>query len=77
MFLELIEFTFDSSFFLYQQNVYKQTAGTPVRAPASSAIANLVMIDLFTETLNKFDFCLPLIKLYVDDTILLIPKNKV
>lgn len=44
--------------------------------PASSALAELIMYDLLRYLEAKLDFTTPLLKLYVDVTMVLISSNK-
>lgn len=45
--------------------------------PASPIIANIVMNNILSSLVSKLSFPIPLLKLYVDDTIMTIPKSKV
>jgi hypothetical protein len=75
--LEMIDFIFDSSYFKFDDMIYKQIDGSAMGNPASPTLANLVMNNLIKNTLKKFDFNIPFLYLYVDDTILAIPMDKI
>lgn len=75
--LDIVEFLFNSSYFSFNNVFYQQLDGSAMGNPASPILANLVMNELITSTINKLPFDLPFIKLYVDDTLLSCPSNKV
>lgn len=76
MFLRLINFIFESSYFKFDNKFYKQLEGTAMGNPASPSLANLVMNFLVNSVLKKVSYHIPFVKIYVDDTSLAIPKNK-
>ncbi|XP_044577776.1 uncharacterized protein LOC123260626 [Cotesia glomerata] len=75
--LDLIECSFDMSFFVFKKKVYLQVDGTSMGCPSSSALANLVMFYILKRVLNKLPFLVPFLKLYVDDTLLAVPETEV
>ncbi|XP_044597166.1 uncharacterized protein LOC123273721 [Cotesia glomerata] len=75
--LDLIECSFDTSFFVFKKKVYLQVDGTSMGCPSSSALANLVMSYILKRILNKLPFPVPFLKLYVDDTLLAVPETEV
>ena len=77
MLCEIVEFLFESSYFAFEGKFYQQLDGSAMGNPASPVLANLIMNDLITRILNKLPFLLTFLKLYVDDTILACPKNKI
>ncbi|XP_044754973.1 uncharacterized protein LOC123313928 [Coccinella septempunctata] len=76
-FLLLLDTYFESSYFVFNCQFYKQLDGNPMGAPASNSIAEFVMHELFRYIESKLTFRTPLLKFYVDDTIILVPKDKV
>ena len=77
LFCKLINFLFDSSYFSFNGRVYQQLDGSAMGNPASPVLANLVMNELLLDVLHKLPFDLPFIKLYVDDTLLACPVDRV
>lgn len=77
IFLELINFIFDTSYFKFNGIVYKQLDGSAMGNPASPSIANIVMNYLIKHTIKKLNFIIPVLKIYVDDLVLAVPKNKI
>ncbi|CAD6221817.1 GSCOCG00011645001-RA-CDS, partial [Cotesia congregata] len=75
--IKLIKFCFGFSYFTFQDNLYQQVDSSSMGNPASPSLANVVMNFIINKALDKLDFHIPLLKLYVDDTLLLIPKDKV
>lgn len=76
-FKELLCFVFDTTYFTFNNQVYKQTFGTPMGSKLSPIIAQYVMdyvLDLCTSVL---DFEMPFIRKYVDDIICAVPSEKV
>ncbi|VEN51651.1 unnamed protein product [Callosobruchus maculatus] len=76
-FIEIINVCFDTSYFVFHGIFYQQLDGTAMGNPCSPVLANLVMEELIHTIIQSLDFEVPLIKLYVDDTILAIPADKV
>ena len=60
--IKYTKFMFDNTFFIFNDNFYKQIFGTPMGSPISPLFADIVMEDLETDCLdvlrNKFD-CIP------------------
>lgn len=76
-FLEIIEFLFESSYFKFNNNTYKQLDGTPMGAPFSPIIAAMVMNKITQMVLEKIKFLIPFIFIFVDDTLLAVPSDMV
>lgn len=79
-FLEMISLCTNNSYFAYKGKTYKQTYGTPMGAPISPILVELLMdfildkIQVLMETHSKR---IRVLKKYVDDLFLLLPKGKV
>lgn len=73
--LHIIEHIYNTSYFSFDGKIYKQLDGTAMGNPLSPLLANLVMNDLIDTCVQKIHFDIPLLQLYVDDTILAIPKD--
>lgn len=76
-FISLVDLTFESSYFTYNNIFYKQIDGTAMGSPTSPSFANLIMFELFEYAVEKLKFNIPLIKVYVDDLILLVPEDQI
>jgi len=57
----------DSTFFTFNNKIYKQKFGTPMGSPLSPIIADLVLQDLERRTLEIFGVEVPFYFRYVDD----------
>ncbi|XP_053681982.1 uncharacterized protein LOC128732703 [Sabethes cyaneus] len=77
LFLEIVEFCIDSSYFKYNNQHYQQLDGTAMGNPLSPALADLVMENLLDSVCRLLDFKPPFIRKYVDDLILTIPPDKI
>ena len=66
-----------NTFFQFDNKYYQQAFGTPMGSPISPILADLVLQDLEEEVLKKFSFSIQAYFQYVDDTFLIIPKNKI
>lgn len=76
-FVELITFLFDSSYFSYKSNFYKQEFGVPMGDPISPILANMVMNYIAVEVVKKLNFELPFLFIYVDDTLTALPNDDI
>ncbi|XP_029679435.1 uncharacterized protein LOC115245313 [Formica exsecta] len=76
-FISAIKFILSSTYFTFNDNIYKQTYETPMSSPLSPIIANLVIQDVEESILNTLDTNLPFYYRYVDDKILAAPDNRV
>lgn len=77
IFLEILQFIFDSTYFRFQNIFFKQILGTPMGATISPIIAQYVMDDLLNECIPTLSFEMPFLKKYVDDLICAIPNDKI
>lgn len=75
--ITLVKFCFESSYFTFQNRLYQQIDGSSMGNPASPSLANVVMNFVIRKAIDNLGFHIPLLKLYVDDTILLVPKDKI
>lgn len=75
-FLTAIEYILTSTYFEYENTFYQQTEGCAMGFSISAVIAQLIMEDLETSTIAKLNTDIPFFYRYVDDCILLAPKNK-
>ncbi|XP_055527748.1 uncharacterized protein LOC129720313 [Wyeomyia smithii] len=77
LFLEIVEFCIDSSYFRYNNQHYQQIFGTAMGNPLSPVLADLVMENLLDSVLRILDFKPPFIWKYVDDLMMSIPPDKI
>lgn len=76
-FLSLVDFVFDTTYFVYENIFYKQISGTPMGAIISPILAQYVMDDALDACISKLPFTMPFCKKYVDDIICSIPATAV
>jgi len=74
-FMSIICFILNSTYFTFNNNIYKQTFGTPMGSPLSPIIANVVLQDLEVKALDIIGLNLPFYHRYVDDVILAAPSE--
>ena len=75
--IKIIQFCYNSSYFKFNDKIYKQLDGMAMGNPASPVLANFVMYDLLNWVVAKLPFHPPLLKLYVDDIIMAVPHDQV
>jgi len=74
-FLNAVKFTLDSTYFIFNEKIYKQTYGAPMGSPLSPIIADLALQNLESHTLKNLSFQ-PLFYIrYVDDIALAVPRG--
>jgi len=76
-FLDAVKFVLESTYFSFDNQIYKQNYGTPMGSPLSPIIADIVMQDLEREVLETFEFEIPFYYRYVDDIVLAVPTSKI
>lgn len=79
-FMEMIEICTTNSYFAFNNQCYKQCYGTPMGAPISPILVELLMDDVLDKVQAKMEQKsrrIPILKKYVDDLFLLLPKNDV
>jgi len=76
-FLGAIRFILDSTFFLFDNKIYKQSFGTPMGSPLSRVIANLVMRRLERSvSLMSLNVDILFYHRYVDDICIAVSPQK-
>jgi len=73
-FLRAIGFTLNSTYFIFNEKIYKQTYGAPMGSPLSPIIADLALQNLESHILKKLSFKPVFYIRYVDDIALLVPR---
>jgi len=76
-FVGAVRFVLDSTFFKFDQKIYKQNFDTPMGSPLSPIIEDLVIQDLEREVLGKLDFRLPFYFRYVNDILTAVSKTAI
>jgi len=76
-FISAIEFVLSSTFFTFNNIIYKQTFGTPMGSPLSPIIADVVMQDLEMHCLNKINCQLIFYFRYVNDILMAASFDKI
>jgi len=66
----------NSTYFKFNETIYKQIFGTPMGSPLSPIIAEIVMRDLEELALHSLPFEIPVYFRYVDDIFIATPYNK-
>lgn len=74
-FFNAIKLVLHSTYFQFNNKIYKQTFGTPMGSPLSPIIADLVMKDLETVSIQKLTFTPTFYYRYVDDIALAAPES--
>jgi len=75
-FLNGVSIVLNSTYFKFNDTVYKQIFGTPMGSPLSPIIAEIVMRDLEKKALANLSFEIPIYFRYVDDIIIATPSDK-
>ena len=76
-FILAVQFVMSSTYFTFNNVIYQQTYGTPMGSPLSPVIADIVVQDLESVALNSIGMDLKFYFRYVDDILLVSPKNQV
>ncbi|XP_062709972.1 uncharacterized protein LOC134288627 [Aedes albopictus] len=76
LFLEIVEFCIDSSYFRFDGQHYLQVFGTAMGNPLSPSIEDWVMETLLDTVIRMLKIPLPFLRKFVDDLITAIPLNQ-
>jgi len=74
-FLGAIKFTLNSTYFIFNERIYKQTFGAPMGSPLSPIIADLALRNLESHILKNLSFKPAFYIRYVDDIALSVPHG--
>jgi len=75
-FINAVKIILDSTFFSFNNMIYKQKFGIPMGSPLSPIIADMVMENLEVRVLGNLNIQLPFYCRYVDDILLAAPRDK-
>jgi len=75
-FINALKLVLESTFFSFDNVVYKQVFGTPMGSPLSPIIADLILRNLETKAIEKLPFSMPIYFRYVDDILLAAPEDQ-
>ena len=73
--IDAINLCFDHSYIAFRGKIYQQIDGCAMGNPLSQLLAALIVDDIITKSISEMQFKIPLIKSYVDDLLMAIPKN--
>ncbi|XP_071649570.1 uncharacterized protein [Temnothorax longispinosus] len=76
-FIIAVRLILDSTYFSFNNKVYKQNFGSPMGSPLSPDLADLVLQDIETRAMRMFNFHIPFFFRYVDDIAMAIPNDTV
>jgi hypothetical protein len=68
-FINMIQFILNSSYFKFNNKIYKQTFGTPMGSPLSPIISDIVLQDIENKVLHRIKNNILFYHRYVDDII--------
>jgi len=75
-FVLAIKFVLESTFFLFNNRIYKQTFGAPMGSPLSPVVADLILQKLEASIFNDLTYKPIFYHRYVDDIALSVPTNQ-
>jgi len=76
-FLKALKLILESTYFQFNNIIYKQKFGTPMGSPLSPIIAEIVLQDLERKALKLLNMEIPFYHRYVDDIALAAPRQKI
>ncbi|XP_055527224.1 uncharacterized protein LOC129719840 [Wyeomyia smithii] len=77
LFLEILEFCIDASFFVFRGKFFHQLSGTAMGCPLSPILADIVMNNIITKAAQAAGIPTHHIRKYVDDRFVLIHRDRV
>lgn len=76
-FLMILEFIYNNSYFMFDDQAFVQRTGLPIGDHLSAILSARVIHNQLTFILENLDFELPFLVLLVDDALTAVPKNKI
>ena len=77
LFVEMVEFCMEASYFRHKNKFYMQTYGTAMGSPLSPILAEIVLENIIDRALASIPFKIPFLRKYVDDFLMAVPANKI
>lgn len=78
LFYDILEFCLkDANYFMYKEQYYQQIDGCPMGSPISPSIADFLLNKLLDYVCSKLNFRPKLLVKYVDDLLMICPRNLV
>ncbi|XP_071582148.1 uncharacterized protein [Temnothorax nylanderi] len=74
-FLLAVRFVLESTFFMFNGVIYRQTFGSPMGSSFSPIVADITMQDLERKALERLSFIPPFYTRYVDDIAMAVPST--
>jgi len=75
--MDIIKFVLNSTYFKFNDKIYRQTFGASMGSPLSPIVADLIMQDLELHTLKNLQFIPPFYIRYVDDIVMAAPHTHI
>jgi len=76
-FIKALKLISESTFFRFNNSIYKQKFGTPMDSPLSPIISEIVLQDLEMKALKMLYIRIPFYFRYVDDIALVVPRQNI
>ncbi|XP_062701661.1 uncharacterized protein LOC134285233 isoform X2 [Aedes albopictus] len=77
LFMELVDFCMEASYFRYDGRYYIQTFGTAMGSPLSPILAEIALDSVIEKAMSSLPFPVPILKKYVDDIFLAVPSDAI
>ncbi|XP_062704649.1 uncharacterized protein LOC134286954 [Aedes albopictus] len=75
LFLEIVEYCMEASYFCFEGRYFKQTYGTAMGSPLSPIVADIVLDSVIKTAMNSLPFEITIFRKYVDDIFMAIPRE--
>lgn len=75
LFLEIVEYCMEASYFCFDGRYYKQIYGTAMGSPLSPIVADIVLDSVINAAMESLPFEITIFRKYVDDIFMAIPRN--
>ncbi|XP_062710337.1 uncharacterized protein LOC134288705 [Aedes albopictus] len=75
LFLEIVEYCMEASYFCFEGRYFKQTYGTAMGSPLSPIVADIVLDSVIKTAMNSLPFEITIFRKYVDNIFMAIPRE--